>query len=184
MDRIATDSERVERSNLYGRAYDVARAHVDRLSVGLDCGDPASVMRRLVAIVGRELDDDGRARQVIGWAAEDAVAGWGPRVTIRFEPRGRPQINADPRTHDGTLGRLGELRGRPEDAEIVGTPAGQDVLILDARSDESPRQSVERRFDLLRGSMSARVPGKGRGRAVPSSNLRIKEVDPVAVRAN
>ena len=79
---IATDAQRAARAGIYCRAYDAARGRIADLERRAERPEPAAVLRRLVAQVSREMgDDDGAAQRVIGWAAEDAVAGWSPPPT-------------------------------------------------------------------------------------------------------
>jgi hypothetical protein len=179
MDHIVTDSERAERSGLYGLAYDLARAQINQLGRGDQASgtapaDSDSIMRRLIAIVGRELGDDGAARRVIGWAAEDAVAGWGPRTTIRLSPK----LVVEPWTHGGATITSGEGRGRLELSAATRWPPGEDVMVVDARSEESPRGSMNRRFEQLMRSRPQAGSAGVRVEPFTMPTLFIRENDP------
>lgn len=80
MDAVVTDSERPIRSAFYLSAYGMARERIEQRRLGDDRPDSGAVLRRLVAMISREMGDDGAARRVIGLAVEEAVAGWSPPV--------------------------------------------------------------------------------------------------------
>ena len=158
MDQIPIDSERAARLGHQRRAYDVARVQVELFLHRPADPDPAGAMPA-------HRDGRGGDRRCCGGPRGHRVGGRGrgggaeAGAELRFAPWDGASAGPTARPQDGTRGRAGELRGPPEPS-ASGNLDPADMMALDIRGGETPRQTVERRIRAMTGSIS-RGPSLG-----------------------